>query len=331
MGTLPSPQSQKAIVTEAAQRYGVRPDVLWGLYGTETGFGSNVKPSSAGAVGPFQFEPGTARDFGIDPNNFKQAAFGAARYLAQYKGRGIGGMLSAYNAGPAGGYQAGYVKTTLDNAKAYGGGVLPQLPPVPSQQGQSQETGFDQAGYKSAQTWADIGKLLRQAGGEKNPVLNLIPSKVNPADFAGGATVPSLPSTPSGGSKLGGFLPDSAPLQMKRIDQGQDIQTAPGQALIAPGDGEVVAVKSDPSGFGPDYPVVKFSSGPLAGKTIYLGHTDASLPRGAQFKLGQPIAHTSRAGHNAPPGWAEIGMASALGKGDMQAGQQIAPYLRKRG
>ena len=36
-------------------------------------------------------------------------------------------MLSAYNAGPAGGYQSGYVNTTLQNAKTYGagGGSIP--------------------------------------------------------------------------------------------------------------------------------------------------------------------------------------------------------------
>src|SRR5438477_6080798 len=105
--------SDKAIITEAAHHYGIDPKILWGLYGTETSFGKNVSRSSAGAVGPFQFLPSTARGMGVNPNDFRSAAFGAARYLSQYKGRGVGGMLSAYNAGPAGGYQSGYVASTL--------------------------------------------------------------------------------------------------------------------------------------------------------------------------------------------------------------------------
>jgi hypothetical protein len=119
----------KAIVTEAASKYGIDPKILWGLYGTETNFGHDVKASSAGAVGPFQFEPATARSLGVNPYDFKSAAVGAARYLAQYKGRGVGGMLSAYNAGPGGGYQSGYVNSTLKNAQTYDGkevGTIPQ-------------------------------------------------------------------------------------------------------------------------------------------------------------------------------------------------------------
>lgn len=113
--------SAKAIITQAADSHGIDPAVLWGLYGTETGFGADVKPSSAGALGPFQFEPATAASIGLrNVNDFPEAANAAAKLLSEYKGRGVGGMLSAYNAGPAGGYQAGYVNETLQNAKSYG-------------------------------------------------------------------------------------------------------------------------------------------------------------------------------------------------------------------
>jgi len=124
----PSGGTDKAIITQAAQKYGINPAVLWGLYGTETSFGKNVSTSSAGAVGPFQFEPATARAMGVNPYDFKSAAYGAARYLAQYRARGVGGMLSAYNAGPTGGYQAGYVQSTLNNAKTYGSSGGAPLP-----------------------------------------------------------------------------------------------------------------------------------------------------------------------------------------------------------
>jgi hypothetical protein len=100
--TLPPVARQRRIIRNAARSEGIKPRILWGLYGAETGFGENIQESSAGAQGPFQFMPETARGMGIDPHNFRQAAFGAARYLGQYKDRGVAGMLAAYNAGPAG-------------------------------------------------------------------------------------------------------------------------------------------------------------------------------------------------------------------------------------
>lgn len=94
--------SEKSIIRDAARTAGIRPALLWGVYGAETNFGKNKNNSSAGAQGPFQFMPATAAGLGIDPHNFKQAAYAAAKYLAQYKNRGTAGMLAAYNAGPAG-------------------------------------------------------------------------------------------------------------------------------------------------------------------------------------------------------------------------------------
>lgn len=115
-------ESPKAIIAEAASRHGIDPALLWGVFGTETSFGKDVKASSAGAVGPLQLEPATAQSLGVrNPNDLAEAANGAAKYLAEFKSRGVGGMLSAYNAGPAGGYQSGYVNSTLANAKTYGG------------------------------------------------------------------------------------------------------------------------------------------------------------------------------------------------------------------
>ena len=97
-----SRQKQIRIIRNASRRHGIKPRILWGLYGAETNFGQNTNASSAGAQGPFQFMPGTARSYGINPHNFRQAADAAAKYLATYKGRGVAGMLAAYNAGPAG-------------------------------------------------------------------------------------------------------------------------------------------------------------------------------------------------------------------------------------
>jgi hypothetical protein len=142
---------------------------------------------------------------------------------------------------------------------------------------------------------------------------------------------PALGAAPSSG-KLGGFLPAGAELQIERIDQGQDIKTNPGGPIIAPGDGEVVSVKSDPSGFGPNYPVVKFTTGKLAGTTWYIGHTHSDLKAGEHFRAGQALSATGKGpgpvGNATVPGWAEIGLASALGTGNMSAGNATKRYLR---
>lgn len=104
MGTehLKGPHSQRAInlITRAARKEGVRPALLYGLYGAESDFGRNQGPSSTGAQGWFQFEPSTAASYGINPHNFRQSVFAAAKYLGAYKDRGEAGMLGAYNAGP---------------------------------------------------------------------------------------------------------------------------------------------------------------------------------------------------------------------------------------
>lgn len=114
----PGAQSVHAgIVEAAAQKWGVPSWVLWGVYGAETGFGSLVQNSSAGAVGSFQFEPGTARMYGYpltnatDPKTFAAQANSAAHYLHDlYQQKGNWDQaISSYNAGPNGAYQAGYV------------------------------------------------------------------------------------------------------------------------------------------------------------------------------------------------------------------------------
>ncbi|HXJ92637.1 MAG TPA: lytic transglycosylase domain-containing protein [Terriglobia bacterium] len=180
----------KQIVGEAARKYGIDPKILWGLYGTETSFGKNVSTSSAGAVGPFQFEPATAKSMGVNPYDFKSAAFGAARYLSQYKGRGIGGMLSAYNAGPAGGYQSGYVNTTLQNAKTYGGATpspIPQAKPVGAPTAASTKTEEVEAPH--AKGFEQLGKLLK-AEGAPAPLTGLIQAKTEPVTRTIPSTVP---------------------------------------------------------------------------------------------------------------------------------------------
>lgn len=116
-----TPQQQRTIIASAAVRHGIPPAILWGVFGVESDYGHNPSTSSAGAVGDLQFMPGTAAGLGINPYDFVQAADGAARYLAQFKSRGISGMLSAYNAGPAGGTVPSYVRAVLAKARTFTG------------------------------------------------------------------------------------------------------------------------------------------------------------------------------------------------------------------
>jgi murein DD-endopeptidase MepM/ murein hydrolase activator NlpD len=102
-----------------------------------------------------------------------------------------------------------------------------------------------------------------------------------------------------------------------RTDDGLDIENAPdGAPVYSMTAGVVTAVASDPAGFGPNYPVIEATNGPLTGKYIYYGHVATSLVHpGDHIKTGQPIAimgHTGDAvslGH----GHIEIGFSTAGG------------------
>lgn len=368
---LPPVDQQKAIIGQAAQRYGVSPAILWGLYGTETSFGHNVSTSSAGAVGPFQFEPSTAKGMGVNPYDFTSAAQGAAKYLSQYKSRGLGGMLSAYNAGPAGALQPGYVASVEQNAKSWTGapgGVTPaattsRVPGVPkapvAASAAPAASQVDNTKLLALQSSDQASTNLNRALGMSAPSFPTLPAATTNAPTVGQATplpkplgvpsqtAPSAPSAPASsgtggtGGNLAGFLPPGAPLTIKRIDQGQDIATKPGGPITAPGDGTVIAVNQNPGGFGNSYPVVKFTSGPLAGQSVYIGHTHSTLKVGDHFKAGDVLSHTgygtAAEGNARVPGWAEIGLwgpGGPLGHGSSgatPAGQQISKtLLRKR-
>lgn len=99
--------------------------------------------------------------------------------------------------------------------------------------------------------------------------------------------------------------------QLGRTDDGVDIETAPdGAAVYSIGPGIVTAVASDPAGFGPNYPVVLLTAGPLAGQYVYYGHVAASLVHpGERVFAGEPIAIV---GHT--------GDAQALGHGHIEIG-----------
>ena len=73
----------------AGYRYGVDWRILAAINRVETGYGTNLSTSSAGAVGWMQFLPSTWRRWGVDasgdgvadPMNPADAIYSAARYL----------------------------------------------------------------------------------------------------------------------------------------------------------------------------------------------------------------------------------------------------------
>ena len=84
-------------------KYGLPGGILGRLRQQESG-GNDNAVSAAGAVGPFQFMPGTAAQYGIaDSTNLGQASEGAAHYLFDLytKFGSWRKALAAYNMGPA--------------------------------------------------------------------------------------------------------------------------------------------------------------------------------------------------------------------------------------
>jgi membrane-bound lytic murein transglycosylase B len=102
------------------------PAVLAGINAVETAFGTNLGPSSAGAVGWMQFMPSTWATYGVDangdgvadPNNPEDAIFAAARYLsAAGMPTDTYGAIFAYN------HADWYVSEVLANAGCYAGEI----------------------------------------------------------------------------------------------------------------------------------------------------------------------------------------------------------------
>ena len=115
----------RAIWQAAGDRYGIPWQVLGAINKVETNFGSNLGPSSAGAVGWMQFMPSTWARWGVDangdgvadPNNPMDAIFSAARYLA-----GCGGQFDIAKAVYCYNHSQAYVSEVLRLASLYGSG-----------------------------------------------------------------------------------------------------------------------------------------------------------------------------------------------------------------
>jgi soluble lytic murein transglycosylase-like protein len=102
--TLPTSAERAGVVSlarQAAAEYNIPEDLYLRVINQESGFNPKAR-SSAGAIGPAQLMPGTARAMRVNPHNTAENVRGGARYLSeQYKTFGSWPLaLAAYNAGP---------------------------------------------------------------------------------------------------------------------------------------------------------------------------------------------------------------------------------------
>lgn len=93
----------EALAAEAAEEYGVSPELVRAVIQTESGFRTEAV-SPVGALGPMQLMPRTAKSLGIsDPQDARQNIFGGTKYLSKLLDRFNGNValaLAGYNAGP---------------------------------------------------------------------------------------------------------------------------------------------------------------------------------------------------------------------------------------
>jgi hypothetical protein len=101
-----APADPRELVTEAALRHGLPPELVHAVAQAESGYRQRAV-SPKGAVGVMQLMPSTAAMLGADPGDLRQNIDAGARFLRElllrYQGtpNPVRRALAAYNAGPA--------------------------------------------------------------------------------------------------------------------------------------------------------------------------------------------------------------------------------------
>jgi murein DD-endopeptidase MepM/ murein hydrolase activator NlpD len=119
----------------------------------------------------------------------------------------------------------------------------------------------------------------------------MVPASAPSTTLAPTTTAPKLPALAAAAtSSRSSGLP--LPLQYLKngsVDNGVDYSAPGGTPLYAMGPGTII--QEGIGGFGPNAPVLRITSGPLAGRTVYYGHSGADLVRvGDQVVAGQQIS-----------------------------------------
>jgi hypothetical protein len=165
----------RKVATRKARKYGLNPRIFRRQIRQESGFNPRAI-SPAGARGIAQIMPATARAWGVNPDNPRQALDAAAKNMAGYvrKYGSYEKALRAYNAGEGNierskGFAEtnNYVRSILGGRKGKPTGsegrgtVTPGRPSVFNAQ---RRTSFDKAGFEQAQRRSVVAQMLQRSG-----------------------------------------------------------------------------------------------------------------------------------------------------------------------
>jgi TP901 family phage tail tape measure protein len=297
--------NQYGFVAEIAKRYGVSPNTLWGIYGTETSYGANITTSSTGAKGAFQFEPGTAKTYGYpltnhpDAKQFQAQAEAAARYIATntHKYHSEAKAIEAYYAGHPGG-QGDY----LHAGEAAGG----------SHYGKAQEEELKAASPGSNPA---LQRQMEEASGAR-------PKKAKAEPYV----------NPFG--QLQGY-------QFRKIDQGVDVGGH--GALDTLGAGKIFKVTTrDPRWEGGSFIGEELTQGKYKGQDVYYAMEGQAggvgVRQGQTVRAGQQIGTLEKGGefgfaygHGTNLPAQEFAPGNAPGNGPTPAGREFNKFLESIG
>jgi hypothetical protein len=192
-------------IRRAAQKYGLNPDLFHRQIMAESG-GNPKSTSGAGAQGIAQIMPGTAKSWGVNPNDPKAALDAAAKHMADYTKQYGGGSegfkkaLIAYNAGPGAVGGKGLPKETQNYiSKIMGGGVKGAVTTAPSSVLASLKPGtsYGAATDPRQAKAAALASYVRNAG-KPGATLKLV-TDVKAAEAGATPTAtPGATTTPSG-------------------------------------------------------------------------------------------------------------------------------------
>jgi hypothetical protein len=202
----------RKVARQKAEKYGLDPNIFVRQINQESGFQTRIS-SPAGAQGIAQIMPGTARAWGVNPNDPVAALDAAARNMASYvkKYGSYENALRAYNAG-AGAIQKSknygetnhYVKVILQGrdpgklnkpgrsaggstGRSSSGGSTTTTVKTPgtTRLQQTESTSFDQEGYDRAVKLSQLKSVLSGfKGGRSTSLLqSVLPDAADPAAF----------------------------------------------------------------------------------------------------------------------------------------------------